>query len=58
MKGLSMADEFDELADDTDDAAELVKVLVDVEVEESADVTDDKTPLFDWSAPALLVNCE
>lgn len=53
-----MADEFDELADDTDDAAELVKVLVDVEVEESADVTDDKTPLFDWSAPALLVNCE
>lgn len=44
MNGFSIAEEFDELAEDTEEAAELVSVLVDVEV--SAEVTDDKIPLF------------
>lgn len=43
MKGFNIADEFEELAEDTDEAAELVNVLVDVGVSE--DVTDDKIPL-------------
>lgn len=46
MKGFSIADELDELADDTEDApAELVKVLVEVELL-SDDETDDKIPLL------------